>query len=71
MTFTTESLDLVNVVLEDRRMLTLMMTVKLGKVVDLNVVRNSRSQRAKTSRSVTIVIARFESLNVVVLESLF
>lgn len=48
-----------------------MMTIKLGKVVDLNVVCDPRSERAKPSGSVTIVIARFESFNVVVLESLF
>lgn len=52
-------------------MLTLMMTVKLWEIVDLNVVRNSRSQRAKTSRSVAIVIARFKGLDVVVLEPFF
>ena len=71
MTLTTECLNLIDMVLEDRRVLTLMMTIKLGKIVDLNVVCDPRSERAKTSRSVTIVIARFESFDVVVLESLF
>lgn len=68
MTLTTEGLDLIDVVLEDRRMFTLMMPIKLGKVVDLDVVRDTRGERAKTSRPVTIVIARFESFDVVVLE---
>jgi hypothetical protein len=71
MTLTTEGLDLINVVLENRWMFTLMMSVKFGQVIDLDVVRDTRSKRTKTRRSVTVVIARFKSFDVVVLKPFF
>lgn len=52
-------------------MLTLVVAIKLGKVVNLNVIRDTGCKRAKTGRSVTIVIARFKSFDIVVLESFF
>jgi len=48
-----------------------MMSVKLGKIVDLDVVRDTRCERTKTSRSITVVIPRFEIFDVVVLELFF
>lgn len=71
MALTTECFNLIDMVLEDWRVFTLMMAIKFGKVVDLDVVCNPGSERAKASRSVTIVITRFESFDVVMLESLF
>jgi hypothetical protein len=71
MTLATERLDLVNVVLKHSGMLSLMVSIELGKVVDLNVIRDPRCKRAKTSRAVTVVITRFESFGVMVLESFF
>jgi hypothetical protein len=52
-------------------MLSLMITIELGKVVDLDIIRDPRCERAKTSRAVTVVITRFESFGVMVLESFF
>jgi hypothetical protein len=71
MTLATERLDLINVVLKHSGMLSLMMSIELGKVVDLDVIRDPRCKRAKTSRAVTVVIARLESFGVMVLESFF
>jgi len=39
-----EVLDFLNVVLEDRRLSTLVMPIELGEVVDLNVVHNRLGQ---------------------------
>ena len=71
MALATEGFDLIDVVLKDRRMLTLMMAIKLGKVVNLNVIRDTWGKRAETGRPVTIVIARFKSFDIVVLKSFF
>ena len=71
MALATEGFDLVDMVLKDRRMLTLMMAIKLGKVVNLNVIRDAWGKRAEAGRSVTIVIAGLESFDIVVLESFF
>jgi hypothetical protein len=68
MTLTTKVFNLIDVILQDGGVFTLMMSIKLRKVVDLDIVRDTRSKRAKTSRTVSVVIARFESFDVVVLE---
>lgn len=67
-TLATESLNLFDVVLEHGRLLTLMVAIELGNVVDLDVVCDSRGQRTETSRSVTIVFTGLKVFNVVVLE---
>jgi hypothetical protein len=46
MTLATELLDLIDVVLKNSGMLTLMVSIKLGKVVNLNVIRDPRCKRA-------------------------
>jgi hypothetical protein len=71
MTLATERLDLINMVLENSGMLTFMMSIKLGEIVNLDVIRDTRGKRAKTSRAVTVVVTRFKSFDVMVLEPFF
>ena len=68
MTLTTKVFNLIDVILQDGGMFTLMMSIELRKVVDLDVVRDTRSKRAETSRTISVVISRFKSFDVVVLE---
>jgi hypothetical protein len=71
MTLATECLDLIDVILENSGVLAFMMAIKLGKVVDLDIICDTRGKGAKTSRAVTVVIARFKSFDVMVLEPFF
>jgi hypothetical protein len=70
-TLATERLNLFDVGLEYFRVLTLMTPIELGDVVDLNVVCDSRGQRAKAGRFVTIVFTGFEVFDIVVSELFF
>lgn len=71
MAFATEGFDFVNVVLKDGGVLTVVVTVEFGNVVDLDVVDDAGSQGAKAGGAVAIVFAGFEIFEIVVFEFLF
>lgn len=66
--FAAESLNLVNVVLQYSGVGARVVAVKLGDVVDLDVVDDARGQVAEAGGAVAIVLAAFEVLEVVIFE---
>lgn len=69
--FATEGFDFVNVVLKDGGVLTVVVAVEFGNVVDLDVVDDAGSQGAKAGGAVAVVFAGFEVFEIVVFEFLF